>query len=531
MTYRRCPDPPLAHVRTLTASLIALLALAILAATAAAAAGAIGAPVAADAGEVAAGAIHDAAHAHPERHGSGRLQASTTLVVNEIDYDQPSADTAEFVEIKNVGSAAINLDSYSVELINGNGGGATVYKTINLPNESLAAGDYYVICGDATTVPNCDLDTSPDSGLVQNGAPDAVAIMLSGTVVDTVSYEGDTGSPYTEGSGSGLEDAGSGDYEGISRYPDGTDSDHNNSDLSLRCITPGEENTSDSSSCPNPAGPETATPTATTGGGTATVTATAAATETASATQAATATPDPSATPPASATAPAATETPSSTATSAPTSTPDATGTAAATSTAGATATTATTATPAPSLTPSSTSAASPTALATATQTTGAPPTSTPTALASASATPTLQPLAVQILDISATRDGLKAVVAWHTASEIKCGGFNVYREVTRKAGVTTRMPTREVSRPSSIAERTRRGLIKVNDQLIPAAGDPLSGAAYELRDTDAPLGPARYWLEDVDVSGHTAMHGPVAAPRAPIRFSRARGLVQSAPR
>lgn len=52
----------------------------------------------------------------------------------------------------------------------------------------------------------CDLDVAPDSNLIQNGDPDAVAISLGGTIVDTVSYRGNTGAPYTEGSGAGLDD-------------------------------------------------------------------------------------------------------------------------------------------------------------------------------------------------------------------------------------------------------------------------------------------------------------------------------------
>ncbi|MCA9906427.1 MAG: lamin tail domain-containing protein, partial [Anaerolineae bacterium] len=118
---------------------------------------------------------------------------STSLVINEIDYDQPGSDAAEYVEIKNVSGAAIDLDPYSLVLINGNGGGAAVYNTIDLPTVSLAAGDYYVVCANAATVDNCDLDDGPDTNFIQNGAPDAVALVLAGTIVDTVSYEGDTG--------------------------------------------------------------------------------------------------------------------------------------------------------------------------------------------------------------------------------------------------------------------------------------------------------------------------------------------------
>ena len=56
-----------------------------------------------------------------------------------------------------------------------------------------------------------------------------------------MSYEGDTVPAYTEGSGAGLEDPGTtgNDDLGISRFPDGADTDMNNVDLSPRCITPG----------------------------------------------------------------------------------------------------------------------------------------------------------------------------------------------------------------------------------------------------------------------------------------------------
>ena len=169
--------------------------------------------------------------------------ASTTLVVNEVDYAQPSTDTAEFVELKNVSAAAINLDPYSLELVDGSAGGAAVYRTVELPDVALAAGDHYVVCANPANTPNCDLDVTPDSDLIQDGAPDALGLRLGTTLVDAVSYGGDTGAPYTEGSGAGT-DPGSG---GISRCADGTDSDRNDLDVILRPITPGAAN-----SCPPP---------------------------------------------------------------------------------------------------------------------------------------------------------------------------------------------------------------------------------------------------------------------------------------
>ena len=162
------------------------------------------------------------------------------LVINEVDYDQPSTDTAEFVEIKNAGASAVDLEGWSLVLVNGTGGGASVYSTIPLPAVSLAGGDYFVVCANAATVANCDLDVSPDTNLVQNGAPDAVALYDGDVLMDAVSYEGDTGAPFTEGTGAGLEDTGDGS---ISRCPDGIDTDVNNADFTFGAITPGAENT------------------------------------------------------------------------------------------------------------------------------------------------------------------------------------------------------------------------------------------------------------------------------------------------
>ena len=164
--------------------------------------------------------------------------ASTTLVINEVDYDQPSTDTTEFVELKNVSSAAINLDPYSLEFVNGSAGGAEVYRTFALPDVALAAGDHYVVCASPVITRNCDLDVTPESDLIQDGAPDALGLRLGTTLVDAVSYEGNAGAPYTEGSGAGTDD-GTG---GLSRCADGSDTDRNDVDFILGRITPGAAN-------------------------------------------------------------------------------------------------------------------------------------------------------------------------------------------------------------------------------------------------------------------------------------------------
>ena len=171
--------------------------------------------------------------------GAANDCAGPKLVINEVDYDQPSTDASEFLELKNDSSVAIDLDPYTVELVNGSGGG--VYGAFDLPAVSLAGGDYFVICANASTVANCDLDVSPDTNLIQNGSPDGIRLILAGATVDAVSYEGDTAGA-TEGSGAGLVDTAA-EGESISRCPDGSDTDVNNADFSLRASSPGAANT------------------------------------------------------------------------------------------------------------------------------------------------------------------------------------------------------------------------------------------------------------------------------------------------
>ena len=173
----------------------------------------------------------------------------SNLVINEIDYDQPSTDSAEFIEIYNPESDAANLSGWTIDLVNGNGG--AVYNTISLPDVDLAAGDYYVVCANAATVVNCDLDIDPDTNLIQNGAPDAVAVLHEGEIMDVVSYEGDTVAPYVEGSGDGLADSAA-ENQSISRCLNGTDTDQNNLDFILTTSSPGESNSCIIEACGEP---------------------------------------------------------------------------------------------------------------------------------------------------------------------------------------------------------------------------------------------------------------------------------------
>ncbi len=170
-----------------------------------------------------------------------------TLVINEVDYDQPGSDTAEFLEIRNNDASTVNLAGYQVQLANGTGGGAAVYGTFDLPAVDLAPGDFFVLCTDRTTVRNCDLEVLSS---IQNGAPDGVGLFFGGQVVDAVSYEGDTAAPFTEGSGAGA-DPSSVDNVSLSRAPGGVDTNSNAADFAAVCATPGEANSTATASCPD----------------------------------------------------------------------------------------------------------------------------------------------------------------------------------------------------------------------------------------------------------------------------------------
>ena len=166
---------------------------------------------------------------------------STTLVINEVDYDQPATDSAEFLEIKNVATSAINLDPYAVRFVNG--ANNTVYLNFDLPSVDLPPGGHYVVCGDLAAVTNCNLDVGAATDLIQNGPPDAAAIVQGDTVIDAVSYEGLVPG-YSEGTTAPTDTAAAAPAgpESISRVPEGCDTDDNGVDFARVASTPGAAN-------------------------------------------------------------------------------------------------------------------------------------------------------------------------------------------------------------------------------------------------------------------------------------------------
>src|SRR4029078_12647428 len=115
---------------------------------------------------------------------------------------------------------------------------------ITLPAFNLAAGGYYVI-GNNAAIPNINLVITPATNLIQNGSPDAIGLRdASNVLIDAISYEGNTGAPYTEGTGMSVADFDDNTtaLKVIARYLDGNDTDDNSADWKVWCATPGASN-------------------------------------------------------------------------------------------------------------------------------------------------------------------------------------------------------------------------------------------------------------------------------------------------
>lgn len=94
---------------------------------------------------------------------------ATNVIINEIDSDTPSTDTAEFIELYDGGVGNTSLNGLIVVLFNGSND--LSYLTVDLNGKTTDANGYFVI-GD-TLVPGVDLVLA--NGFIQNGQ-DAVAL-------------------------------------------------------------------------------------------------------------------------------------------------------------------------------------------------------------------------------------------------------------------------------------------------------------------------------------------------------------------
>jgi|GEM_PF-179679 len=115
-----------------------------------------------------------------DKNADGCRDSLEGLTINEFDADQAGTDSAEFIELYNGGSANVSLDGLSIVLYNGSDDAS--YAAFDLDTYSTDENGYFVICGDASNVSNCDMVISPSTNLIQNGA-DAI-VLLEGDAID-----------------------------------------------------------------------------------------------------------------------------------------------------------------------------------------------------------------------------------------------------------------------------------------------------------------------------------------------------------
>ena len=168
------------------------------------------------------------------------------VLINEIDYDQPGRDGAEFVEILNFGEIPVSLTTLAV--LHYDGEDDELYRITTLaeagaalePGQRLVAGVEAVIA----VVPDDVLTVGFANNGLENGTSDALALADIAYdppwIIDSLSYEGRVDG-YTEGAGNGAP-TDEAFNQGLSRCPDGRDTDNNAGDFRLRAPTPGAVN-------------------------------------------------------------------------------------------------------------------------------------------------------------------------------------------------------------------------------------------------------------------------------------------------
>ena len=79
-------------------------------------------------------------------------------------------------------------------------------------------------------------------------------------------------------------------------------------------------------------------------------------------------------------------------------------------------------------------------------------------------------------------------LVEWSTSSELNTAGFNVYR-----------------------LDETGDQATKLNENIIPAAPDPLVGGDYVFKDENVLPGQTYYYrLEEIEIGGGSTQYGPI---------------------
>ena len=187
------------------------------------------------------------------------LPARAQVLINEFDADQTGTDAAEFVELYDGGVGHTDLSGLVLVFFNGSDDAS--YEAFDLDGFETDDGGFFVLCGDAANVPDCDLDVSPETNLIQNGT-DAIALyagdaadfpedtpvttlnLLDAVVYDTNDSD-DAALLVLLNPGEAQlneDDGGNKDTESLQRSPDGAGGARNTSAFVTALPTPGTAN-------------------------------------------------------------------------------------------------------------------------------------------------------------------------------------------------------------------------------------------------------------------------------------------------
>jgi hypothetical protein len=189
--------------------------------------------------DLALGTLEVSLEVQPASDGEG---CASRLVINEIDYDQEGTDVADFAELYNAGSCALDTAGVVLSLINGGVAEAPSYQEVDvsMAGASIAAGQFVVVGRPelAASLPADIALIGITSFAIQNGSPDGLRLAHGDVLLDALTYGGVIAG-VTEGA-STPADSGAGS---LGRCPDGLDSGDGSVDFAFHGTpTPGAAN-------------------------------------------------------------------------------------------------------------------------------------------------------------------------------------------------------------------------------------------------------------------------------------------------
>lgn len=179
------------------------------------------------------------------------------LVINEVNYDNPSTDFNEFIEVYNPTQRSVDLAPLALVFVNGSG--MTEYGRVMLGEAMTLEPRSYLVVASGTVEVNptaTKILFAATDGNLQNGSPDGIALINldTGALIDALCYEGPMEAVTIE-TNAGVQTYNLveqeptpfydlGNIEGsLIRYPNGYDTDWAFADwMFTKTITPGGAN-------------------------------------------------------------------------------------------------------------------------------------------------------------------------------------------------------------------------------------------------------------------------------------------------